>query len=201
MKNILFINACVRSKSRTKRLADAVLKRLSECYDNNGGSRIREIVLTEEERGLMPLHEYDLKRRDHATEKGSFDAPEYFFAQEFAQADIIVIAAPYWDLSFPASLKMYFEHITVNGLTFHYLDNGEPEGLCRAEMLYYVMSSGGMVGQLNLGYEYVKALAKTLFGIKDTKCIGAVGLDIEGGDPEKALQKTESAIAEMRLPV
>lgn len=200
MKNILFINACVRSDSRTKRLADALIKRLTECFQHNGGSRVREIVLKEEERGLMPLHDLDIKRRDRDTQKKSFDLPEYFFAQEFAAADIIVIAAPYWDLSFPAVLKMYLEHISVNGVTFRYKETGEPEGLCHAEMLYYVMTAGGKVGSLNLGYEYVKALTKKLFGVKDTQCIGAVELDVNGVDAESALKKTERAISEMQLP-
>ena len=200
MKNILFINACVRQKSRTKRLADALLGRLTEGYAHNGGSKIRELVLKEEERGLKPLHESDLVRRDRAVEKKSFDDPEYFFAEEFSKADIVVIAAPYWDLSFPAVLKMYFEHICVNGVTFRYKENGEPEGLCKAQMLYYVTTSGGKVGSLNLGYEYVKALARVMFGVKDTQCVGAVGLDLEGNDAEAALKKTEEIIATMKIP-
>lgn len=200
MKKILFINACVRQKSRTKRLADALLGRLTECYAHNGGSKIRELILKEEERGLKPLHESDLVRRERATEKKSFDDPEYFFAEEFSKADIIVIAAPYWDLSFPAVLKMYFEHISVNGVTFRYQENGEPEGLCRAQMLYYVMTSGGKVGSLNLGYEYVKAMARVMFGVKDTQCVGAVGLDMEGNDAEAVLKKTEEIIATMKVP-
>ena len=37
---------------------------------------------------------------------------------------VIVIAAPYWDLSFPAVLKTYLEQINVLGVTFDYSDDG-----------------------------------------------------------------------------
>lgn len=51
-------------------------------------------------------------------------------AEQFAQADEIVVAAPYWDLSFPSILKVYLERVCVTGITFHYVENRE-EGLCR----------------------------------------------------------------------
>ena len=57
-------------------------------------------------------------------------------ARQFAAADQIVIAAPYWDLSFPAALKQYFEQINVLGITFAYTPEGVPKGLCRARKLY-----------------------------------------------------------------
>ena len=56
----------------------------------------------------------------------------FSLAKEFAIADTIVIAAPYYDLSFPAMLKQYFEQINVLGVTFTYSDSGIPEGLCKA---------------------------------------------------------------------
>lgn len=39
------------------------------------------------------------------------------YAKQFAEADEIVIAAPYWDLAFPATVRIYFEAITVTGIT------------------------------------------------------------------------------------
>lgn len=42
------------------------------------------------------------------------------YAHEFANADLIVIAAPFWDLSIPALLKVYIENIAVDGITFEY---------------------------------------------------------------------------------
>ena len=53
-------------------------------------------------------------------------------ARQFARAEIIVMAAPYWDLSFQAALKQYLEQVNVVGITFRYSEEGQPVPLCRA---------------------------------------------------------------------
>ena len=56
--------------------------------------------------------------------------------------------------AFPAKLKIYFEQITVSGLTFKYR-NGNPLGLCKAKSLTYVTTSGGPI-IADFGYTYEK---------------------------------------------
>ncbi len=185
MKQILYIDACVRRESRTKRLAEALLNRLLSVTGESYS--VKKLNLKEEEKGLLPLHESNLVQRNYALEHNSFDDPMYYYAKEFAAADIIVIAAPYWDFSFPAVLKAYFEHVSVNGITFRY-ENDRPVGLCRAQMLYYVTTAGGEIGQLNLGYDYVKNLTRILFGVRDTQCVRVAGLDVAGADPEAMME-------------
>ena len=107
---ILFINACVRSDSRTRRLAGAVLEKLGGEYE--------ELIL--EDVSFPVTGEEFLRRRDAVIAEERFDDPVCDLARQFAAADRIVIAAPYWDLSFPASLKQYVEHINVLGVTFIY---------------------------------------------------------------------------------
>ena len=98
-----------------------------------------------------------------------------------------MIAAPFWDLSFPAVLKQYFEQINVIGVTFRYTPQGVPEGLCRAGRLTYVTTAGGEFVPEDYGFGYVKALAQTFYGIPDVRLIKAVGLDLVGADPEAIL--------------
>ena len=74
-----------------------------------------------------------LEKRDRLLREGDFDNPVFAYARQFAQADEIIIAAPFWDLSFPAVLKSYLEQINVVGITFRYTPEGIPEGLCRAD--------------------------------------------------------------------
>ena len=45
-------------------------------------------------------------------------------AHEVAQADLVVIGAPYWDLTFPAALKVYLEWASMLGITFRYAQEG-----------------------------------------------------------------------------
>ncbi|MBQ1390739.1 MAG: NAD(P)H-dependent oxidoreductase, partial [Firmicutes bacterium] len=106
------------------------------------------------------------------------------------QADEIVIAAPFWDLSFPASLKQYLEQINIPGITFRYTPAGVPEGLCRAHSLTYVTTAGGYFVPEEYGFGYVEALARNYYGIPDVRYIQAAGLDIEGADPEAILRET-----------
>ena len=103
-------------------------------------------------------------------------------------ADAVVVAAPYWDLSFPAQLKIYIENIYATGIVTRYGADGRPEGMCRAEELIYVTTSGGPFDG-RFGYGYVKALAEDYFGIPATRLLLAEGLDIQGNDPEAILQK------------
>ena len=107
--------------------------------------------------------------------------------KDFANADTIVIAAPYYDLSFPAMLKQYFEQINVLGLTFTYSETGIPKGLCRAKSLYYVTTAGGPILSDDFGYGYVKALANTFYGIDAVYQIKAEGLDVVGANVEEIL--------------
>jgi len=115
-------------------------------------------------------------------------------AHQFAEAGTIVIAAPYWDLSFPASLKQYLEIINVVGITFKYSKEGVPTGLCNAKKIYYVTTAGGNYVPDDFGYGYVKALANGYYGINEVKLIKANGLDIYGADVNEILSNAEKDI-------
>ena len=186
MDRILFINACVRPSSRTLELAQALLDRLS-------GS-IEEVNLSR-----TPIAALDLKgmeRRGEAAQRQDFSHPDFDLAKQFAAADKIVIAAPYWDLMFPAALKTYLENITVAGITFRYTAQGRPESLCKTKELHYVTTSGGFIGQNDFGFAYVKALAQNFFGITGIHRYSAERLDIFGADVETIMDKAKAAIAE-----
>ena len=113
-----------------------------------------------------------------------YDDEMFCYARQFAAADRIVIAAPYWDLSFPAQLKVYLENIYVTGIVTKYSEAGKPVGLCRANELYYVTTSGGPFDG-RFGYDYWKTIAQDCFGIPTVKLLEAENLDIVGADAEK----------------
>ena len=181
---LLFINACVRDDSRTKRLADRLLTVLNVP--------VTELRLTE--CSLLAVDADFLRRRDRLLSEGKFDDPMFALARQFAAADAIVIAAPFWDLSFPAALKAYLEQINVVGVTFRYTPEGVPEGLCRAKKLYYVTTVGGTDFPEEYGFGYVEALAKSFYGIHKVELIKATGLDIIGAPVEQILSACEDEI-------
>ena len=188
MKNeVLFINACVREGSRTKRLADKLLQLLNKPYEELDLSKI-EFTRTDES---------FLKERDKLIAERAFDDPMFDLARSFSEADEIVIAAPYWDLSFPAVLKEYIEKVCVNGVTFRYSDKGMPVGLCKARRLFYVTTTGGEHAPDEFGFGYIKALAQVYYGIPEVRLIKAVGLDIYGADPEAIMSAAERELSSM----
>lgn len=175
----LFINACVRKQSRTRILADCLLSKLE--------GETEEIRLTD--LSFPVVDEAFLQERDRLIASGRLDDPLFSLARQFSEADVIVIAAPYWDLSFPAALKQYFELINVLGITFMYTPDGYPKGLCRAKKIYYITTAGGMFVPYEFGFGYVKALAENFYGISDVELIKACGLDIDGADPDEIMQE------------
>jgi FMN-dependent NADH-azoreductase len=176
---ILFINACVRENSRTLVLAQKILSDMS--------GEVIEVNLNQE--NIAPLNRELLEKREKLIISGNKNDPMLCYARQFAQADEIVIAAPFWDLSFPAILKAYIEQITVSGITFDYID-GRPYGLCKAKSLTYVTTSGGPI-IADFGYEYIKALAKGFYGISKTKAYRAMNLDANMITAENVLTKAE----------
>ena len=184
---ILYVNACVRGESRTARLAGYLISRL--------GGTAEEIRPAEA--GFPTADESFLRRRDGLIAAEEFGDEMFAWARAFAVADTVVVAAPYWDLSFPAALKQYFEQINVTGVTFRYSPEGVPVGLCRARRLFYVTTAGGMILSDEYGFGYVKSLAENFYGIREVCQIKAEGLDLPDTDVEGVLRRAEEDIDRM----
>ena len=181
---VLFINACVRKESRTKELADYVLSKLNEPYE--------EIYLNSI--SFPAVDEDFLDRRDRLIAERNFSDPMFDLAKQFAEADDIIIAAPFWDLSFPAVLKQYLEQINVREITFYYTAEGIPTGLCKAKCLTYVTTAGGKFFPEEYGAGYVKALARNFYGIPEFRLIKATGLDIIGANADTIINSVKNEL-------
>lgn len=188
-KQILYVNACVRKESRTKRLADKLLSKLGEPYEELCLEKIAFPIVNEEY----------LNKRDQLISAGDFQNPAFDLARQFSEAKTIVIAAPYWDLSFPSMLKQYLEQINVVGITFKYSEEGVSVALCKANRLFYVTTAGGLYVPEDYGFGYVKALAQNFYGIQDVRKIEAVGFDIYGANVNSIMKDAEDTLSEMTL--
>ena len=153
---------------------------------------ITELNLNMED--IVPLNTELLEKREGLLKEGKLDDPMFRYAKQFANADEIIIAAPFWDLSFPAKLKIYLEQITVSGITFKYL-NGHPSGLCKAKKLTYITTSGGPIFD-DFGYAYVKTLAQKFYGIEKTEAVRAMNLDVDLISAEELLEKSTISVVE-----
>ena len=183
----LFVNACVRGeRSRTLQLCREYL---------DGMPDVREVNL--ERLALAPLNERSQAYRSQLVAAGVFDDDVFDLAHEFAEADAIVIGAPFWDRSFPAALKTYIEHVSVCDITFHFTKQAEYVGLCRAKTLTYLTTSGGYLAGQNFGYEYLCAIAE-MFGIGEVRMVAAEGLDVAGVDVNEQVELARKQIAELK---
>ncbi len=90
---------------------------------------------------------------------------------QFKEADLYVIAAPMWSLSFPAPLKEYIDCIVMDGKTIKISEN-KMEGLLndKPRAMVYIQSSGAPIPWMlrsifNKGLDYVRDIMKYI-GIK-----------------------------------
>lgn len=187
MERILFIDACMRGPelSRTYRLCRRFLEEYTARRPDT------EVVHRDLSRCDLPLLTGEL-----AQQRGNWgaDHPLLAPAREVAAADLILVGAPYWDLAFPAALKVYLEWASTLGITFRYEEDGRQVGLSRARALVYCTTAGGPLEGQNFGFDYVKALGAML-GVPEAHCLAAQGLDIWGADPEAILSQAEQEAA------
>lgn len=184
MKEVLFVDCCIRgNESRTRRLADSFLAALDPAY------HVTRLNLMEENLSYFKGDYFDERQR--LLESGDRSHPRFRYAHQFAEADLIVIAAPFWDLSFPALLKVYIEQVSVDGITFGSTEKGL-QGLCRASDMVFLTTRGGFYtdDDMEMGSRYLDAL-HTFFGVGRYHCIAADGMDVAGFDAEGSLREAE----------
>lgn len=179
---LLYIEACPRGKdSRTRKLGEAFVQSIFEMAPQT--QIVRHDVA---QMKLLPLNGPLLTHREamidaRRWEDGLFDA-----AKDFASADRIVIAAPYWDLQFPAMLKVYIEHVCIRELTFRY-EKDVPIGLCRAKRAAFLTTAGSPMAGADFGTEYLRAILAFL-GIGQMDAIKGEGLDLYGANAMQILR-------------
>lgn len=173
---LLFVDCCISQRgegSRTRILAEAYLEAWLACHPETEVE-----IVPPEELLALPLFDAELlDERDALARAGRFDDCVFDLARQFREADAVVVAAPYWDMSYPAALKAYIEHISAVGLTYHYEADGV-HGDCRAEHLVYLTSGGDFEREDSLGVLHWRQLCG-LFGIGRFEYVFAGGLDID----------------------
>lgn len=120
-------------------------------------------------------------------------------ADQFKAADLYVIVAPMWSLSFPAPLKEYLDCIIMEGKSMH-IENDRVEGLLddKQRGMIYVQSSGGEIPWylkivMNKGLNYVHDIMKFI-GIKRFE---ELLVDGTGSTEEEKAQAIQNAMAKI----
>ncbi len=181
MVKVLYIDCCIRrEESRTRVLAERFLSALR----SKEGYQLEQLCLMDEP--LAPLSEGFFAQRERLLAEDKRDHPRFRYAHQFSQADRVVMAAPFWDLGFPALLKLYVENICVDGVTFGADENGT-FGLCKASRLLFLTTRGGDYrdSPFEMGARYLEALCD-FWGIPRFDVVSADGLDL-GKEPVRTI--------------
>ena len=183
MESLVVINACMREESRTQKILDGLLGVLGKKYN------IEIIDLST--LNMSWIGEKDLKDRDNGY------VPEEFvsMSKKVANADRLVIAAPFWDMSFPSVLKVFFENISLFNITFTSTQT-ECVGLCKAKKVLYITTRGMNIktgDPLEQATPYIKALSK-LWGLGELYVVSAQNMDYSSQNEIDC--KIETAIAQ-----
>ena len=188
---LLFVDCCISQRgaeSRTRALARAFLEAFRAAHPDWEVETVDVAALN-----LTPFTAEELDERDALAGVEAWDAPVFAQALRFRGADAVAVAAPYWDLSYPAALRTYMEYISANGLCYHYEADG-CHGDCRGQWLVYLTSGGDFKHEDSVGVLHWRQLA-AMFGIPRFDYVFAGGLDI---DPAKVPELVEGACEKAR---
>ena len=173
MKKLLYIiansKAEEQSSSRTvsRRLVNAILRKIPDV-------ELEELNLYEEHVPQLKGCYFESRsaivsseaRNKLTSEEQKEVAKVEHLCDQFKAADIYVLAAPMWSLSFPAPVKEYLDCIIQAGKTISFEDN-KPHGLMddKQRIFIYVQSSGTNIPwilkpALSKGLNYVHEIMK-----------------------------------------
>ena len=175
---VLFVNAAFRENSRTYVLAQQYLSTLID--------EIETVNLGEED--IRPLQKALLEKYCKDSRNHEFGDEMYRYAKQFAEADEILIAAPFWNFGLPAVLHDYLELVCTQGLTFDLDKVGEYYSLCQAKKLVLIMTAGGYVPENDCAISYIRTLCKEFWKINDVRYYYADGIDLVGTDMNAKLE-------------
>jgi FMN-dependent NADH-azoreductase len=173
MKRLLYITANTKpeelssSKTVGRRLVNGILAKYRDI-------ELEEVDLYEQHIPQLKHVYFESRSAIVSSEARSKLSPEEHgevdqiiaLCDQFRAADIYVLAAPMWSLSFPAPVKEYIDCVVQAGKTIAFKDN-KPYGLLddRPRLFIYVQSSGGNIPwiirpALNKGLNYVHDIVK-----------------------------------------
>lgn len=184
MSKVLFINSCNTAESNTHQIASVFVDEYTKKHPND------EIItrnLYEED--LHFLNVKEIKKRQELNYKESEDET-FDYAKEFLSADKIIIAAPFWNLSIPAILHTYLEHIAIDSVTYKATNKGSV-GLCLGKKIVYIVTRGIYSTSVEYGESYLRAFFGSL-GIKDFRTIALEGTIVHKEEKQKFFERSAS---------
>ena len=179
---VAVIDSTIRKESRTREILNNVINH----YKGEVDFKVYDI----NEYELIPTNKYNFDQ------KGSEEI--YFeISKEISSMDGLIIAAPFWDMTYPALLKVFLEKLSIPNVMF--LDGTkEVVGLSNNKFMLFITTRGLNIetySKYDGASPSLKALCE-LWGIPKFICVGTSNMDYSslGEIKEKINTASEEAI-------
>ena len=206
-KKLLYIS--VNSKPENLSSSKMVARKfINKFLERNGDFKVEEVDLYKEH---IPRLEYQYfkDRNCVISEEEAKKLPEKDqkeirkirdLCDQFISAQMYVIAAPMWSLSFPAPLKEYIDCIVQEEKTISFEEGKKPKGLLddKERAVVYIQSSGGNIPWIldpimDKGENYVAQIMKAM-GIKNVQELKVDATGTTEEERENAIREAEEKI-------
>lgn len=206
-KKLLYIS--VNSKPENLSSSKMVARKfINKFLERNGDFKVEEVDLYKEH---IPRLEYQYfkDRNCVISEEEAKKLPEKDqkeirkirdLCDQFISAQMYVIAAPMWSLSFPAPLKEYIDCIVQEEKTISFEKAKKPKGLLddKERAVVYIQSSGGNIPWIldpimDKGENYVAQIMKAM-GIKNVQELKVDATGTTEEERENAIRDAEEKI-------
>lgn len=206
-KKLLYIS--VNSKPENLSSSKMVARKfINKFLERNGDFKVEEVDLYKEH---IPRLEYQYfkDRNCVISEEDAKKLPEKDqkeirkirdLCDQFISAQMYVIAAPMWSLSFPAPLKEYIDCIVQEEKTISFEKGKKPKGLLddKERAVVYIQSSGGNIPWIldpimDKGENYVAQIMKAM-GVKNVQELKVDATGTTEEERENAIREAEEKI-------
>lgn len=206
-KKLLYIS--VNSKPENLSSSKMVARKfINKFLERNGDFKVEEVDLYKEH---IPRLEYQYfkDRNCVISEEEAKKLPEKDqkeirkirdLCDQFISAQMYVIAAPMWSLSFPAPLKEYIDCIVQEEKTISFEKGKKPKGLLddKERAVVYIQYSGGNIPWIldpimDKGENYVAQIMKAM-GIKNVQELKVDATGTTEEERENAIREAEEKI-------
>lgn len=206
MKKLLYIS--VNSKPENLSSSKTVARKfINRFLERNKDFQVEEVDLYKDhiprleyqyfEKRNSIIKEEDAKQLDDKDQKEINKIRE--LCDQFVDANVYVISAPMWSLSFPAPLKEYIDCIIQDQKTITF-ENNKPEGILNDidRTVVYIQSSGGNIPWIlkpvmNKGVNYIESIMKFI-GIKKFEELLVDGTGVTEEERLEAIEKASEKI-------
>jgi FMN-dependent NADH-azoreductase len=190
MKLLHLDSSALGTNSVTRELSAAIVARWQDAVDD------LKVDYRDLDADPLPhLTGRSLARAD-AAEAESAEAT----LQQFLDADVVVIGAPFYNFSIPSTLKAWIDRVAVAGRTFRYTAEGKPEGLAGGKRMIIASGRGGLYGDSSPA-DFQEAYLRQVFGflgVTDLEIVRAEGVAYS---PQHRADALAAAHASIRSPL